>query len=116
MGGFLVEAGHEALHWSVVGHAKAKDSEICGYARHQATQSSQTTSIFLRSLLHTRDTGPSVALLRGEAIGPGNSRVCPFARHRDLSGRDRPRSHRDARLVGPATCKSAPVTIIPRPV
>ena len=32
---FLKDAGHEAIHWSSIGPASAKDNEICDYAREQ---------------------------------------------------------------------------------
>jgi predicted nuclease of predicted toxin-antitoxin system len=68
--GFLVEAGHEAVHWSVVGHAEAKDREICDHARRHGYAILTNDLDFPQILAHTRDTGPSVVLLRGEPLVP----------------------------------------------
>jgi predicted nuclease of predicted toxin-antitoxin system len=67
---FFGNAGHEAVHWSSVGSISAKDSEICAYARQHAYVILTNDLDFPQILAHTRQTAPSVVLLRGEPLVP----------------------------------------------
>lgn len=67
---FLLDAGHEAVHWSSVGSTSAKDSEICDYARQFSYVVLTNDLDFPQILAHTRQGSPSVALLRGEPLVP----------------------------------------------
>jgi predicted nuclease of predicted toxin-antitoxin system len=67
---FLNGAGHETCHWSSIGAASAKDREICDYARTNGFVLLTNDLDFPQILAHTRDTGPSVVLLRGEPLVP----------------------------------------------
>ena len=67
---FLGNAGHEAVHWSSVGQISAKDSEICHYARQYGYVILTNDLVFPQILAHTRETAPSVVLLRGEPLVP----------------------------------------------
>lgn len=66
----LSEAGHEALHWSIAGQPGAPDSEICTYAREHGYVVLTNDLDFPQILAHTRESGPSVVLLRGEPLIP----------------------------------------------
>jgi predicted nuclease of predicted toxin-antitoxin system len=66
----LNDAGHEAVHWSAVGAARAKDTEICDYAREHAFVLLTNDLDFPRILAHTRQAAPSVVLVRGEPLVP----------------------------------------------
>ena len=50
----LNDAGHEAVHWSAVGAARAKDPEICDYAREHAFVLLTNDLDFPRILAHTK--------------------------------------------------------------
>ena len=67
---FLMEAGHQASHWSCIGHPSAKDSEICEYARQQGFVLLTSDLDFPQILAHTREGAPSVVILRGEPLTP----------------------------------------------
>ena len=67
---FLRNAGHEALHWSSVGPNSAKDGEICDCARQQGFVILTNDLDFPQILAHTRQSAPSVVLLRGEPLVP----------------------------------------------
>ncbi|HEY1183054.1 MAG TPA: DUF5615 family PIN-like protein [Bryobacteraceae bacterium] len=67
---FLRNAGHEAVHWSSIGSNSAKDGEICDYARQHAYVLLTNDLDFPQILAHTRQTSPSVVLLRGEPLVP----------------------------------------------
>ncbi|MGD0772375.1 MAG: DUF5615 family PIN-like protein [Candidatus Solibacter sp.] len=67
---FLRTAGHETLHWSSVGSNSAKDGEICDYARKHGLIILTNDLDFPQILAHTRQTAPSVVLLRGEPLVP----------------------------------------------
>ena len=67
---YLVAAGHTAIHWSEVGSIRAKDGEICDYARDQKYVLLTNDLDFPRILAHTRDAKPSVILMRGEPLVP----------------------------------------------
>lgn len=67
---YLNGAGHETYHWSLIGAASAKDREICEYARTNRLVLLTNDLDFPQILAHTRDTGPSVVLLRGEPLVP----------------------------------------------
>lgn len=63
-------AGHQAEHWSLVGTASAKDSEICEYARARGSVLLTNDLDFPQILAHTREAKPSVVVLRGEPLVP----------------------------------------------
>ena len=67
---FLEDAGHEVVHWSPVGAGTAKDSEICDYARRHAYVLLTNDLDFPQILAHSRQSAPSVVLLRGEPLIP----------------------------------------------
>jgi predicted nuclease of predicted toxin-antitoxin system len=67
---FLRNEGHETIHWSSVGPISAKDSEICHYARQYSYVILTNDLDFPQILAHTRQTAPSVVLLRGEPLVP----------------------------------------------
>lgn len=67
---FLEDAAHEAVHWSSVGHGSAKDSEICEYGRQRGFVIVTNDMDFPQILAHTKDSAPSVVLLRGEPLVP----------------------------------------------
>lgn len=67
---FLRHAGYEAVHWSSVGSNRAKDSEICDYARQSVHVILTNDLDFPQILAHTKQDGPSVVLLRGEPLVP----------------------------------------------
>ena len=64
----LGDAGHEALHWSAVGDPTATDAEICAFARREGYVILTNDLDFAQILAHTRESGPSVVLLRGEPL------------------------------------------------
>ena len=66
----LVDAGHDAVHWSSIGSPMAKDSVICGYARDYGYVLLTNDLDFPQILAHTREAAPSVVLLRGEPLIP----------------------------------------------
>src|SRR5438067_1212150 len=67
---FLQNAGHEVVHWSLLGVSAAKDGEICDYARRHAYVLVTNDLDFPQILAHTRQNAPSVVLLRGEPLVP----------------------------------------------
>lgn len=67
---YLNDAGHNAIHWSSVGRLSAKDQEICDYARTRGYILLTNDLDFPRILAHTKDTKPSVILVRGEPLVP----------------------------------------------
>lgn len=67
---FLREAGHETVHWSSVGANSAGDDEICGYARQHSYVLLTNDLDFPQILAHTKESTPSVLLLRGEPLVP----------------------------------------------
>jgi predicted nuclease of predicted toxin-antitoxin system len=67
---FLRDAGHEAVHWSLVGSNSAKDAEICDYARRHFYILLTNDLDFPQILAYTRQAAPSVVLLRGEPLVP----------------------------------------------
>jgi predicted nuclease of predicted toxin-antitoxin system len=66
----LASGGHDALHWSQVGDPAASDSEICTFAREHEYVVLTNDLDFPQILAHTRQSGPSVVLLRGEPLTP----------------------------------------------
>lgn len=66
----LGEADHESVHWSTVGNPAASDSQICAYAREHGFIVLTNDLDFPQILAHTRASGPSVVLLRGEPLIP----------------------------------------------
>ena len=67
---FLRNAGQEAAHWSSAGSISAKDGEICDYARTHGFVILTNDLDFPQILAHTRQTAPSIVLLRGEPLVP----------------------------------------------
>ena len=67
---FLSEAGWECGHWSDVGDPKATDRVITKCARDYEFAILTNDLDFPQILAHTRDSGPSVVLLRGEPLTP----------------------------------------------
>jgi predicted nuclease of predicted toxin-antitoxin system len=61
---------HEALHWSEAGDTAASDKEICSFAREHEYVILTNDLDFPQILAHTRQSGPSVVLLRGEPLTP----------------------------------------------
>ena len=55
--GYLIEAGHEAVHWSAVGPVRAKDHDICDYARRHGYVLLTSDLDFPQILAHTREAG-----------------------------------------------------------
>src|SRR5215472_4019257 len=66
----LVDAGHYALHWATAGPPAAADSEICAFARKGGYVVLTNDLDFPQILAYTRESGPSVILLRGEPLVP----------------------------------------------
>ncbi|HXP87899.1 MAG TPA: DUF5615 family PIN-like protein [Bryobacteraceae bacterium] len=66
----LSAAGHEAVHWSVLGPIGAPDWIICEYAREHGFVLVTNDLDFPRILAHTLNRKPSVILLRGEPLIP----------------------------------------------
>lgn len=66
----LAGAGHEAVHWSEAGSPTASDAEICTFASEHEYVILTNDLDFPQILAHTRQTGPSVVLLRGEPLTP----------------------------------------------
>jgi predicted nuclease of predicted toxin-antitoxin system len=66
----LRAGGHDALHWSEAGHHAATDHEIFEYARVHRRLLLSNDLDFPRLLAHTRQSGPSVVILRGEPLTP----------------------------------------------
>jgi predicted nuclease of predicted toxin-antitoxin system len=67
---YLVDAGHEAAHWSEVGAKEAADTEICAYALQHAFTVLTNDLDFPNILSSTTADGPSVILLRGHPLTP----------------------------------------------
>lgn len=67
---FLISAGHQAAHWATVGAANAPDTVIFDYARRNDFILVTNDLDFPRLLAYTRESGPSVVLLRGEPLTP----------------------------------------------
>src|SRR5579863_9585218 len=66
----LSSAGHDAVHWSLIGSISAKDREICDYSRQAGFVILTNDLDFPQILAHTRESAPSVVLLRGEPLVP----------------------------------------------
>src|SRR6266568_1812789 len=88
--GYLIEAGHEAVHWSVAGPVSAKDRDICDYARRHGYALLTNDLDVPQILAHTREAAPSVILLRGEPLVPESRGGRTAARDASLSGGDQP--------------------------
>jgi predicted nuclease of predicted toxin-antitoxin system len=72
---FLAAEGHEARHWSTIGDVKAKDPKILAWAQERGFTVMTNDLDFPRILAQTRDGRPSVILLRGQPLLPGNRGV-----------------------------------------
>jgi predicted nuclease of predicted toxin-antitoxin system len=66
----LTQAGHEAIHWSTVGDARAPDTEILQVARDQGRVLFTHDLDFATLLASTRDRGPSVLQIRTHDVLP----------------------------------------------
>lgn len=66
----LNQAGMEAIHWSEVGRANAKDSEIMIYARTNDCVVLTHDLDFSAILSATQGTRPSVVQIRSEDVSP----------------------------------------------
>ena len=66
----LRDAGHQAVHWSSVGANSSGDDEICEYARRHSYVLLTNDLDFPQILAHTKESAPSVLLLRGELLVP----------------------------------------------
>jgi predicted nuclease of predicted toxin-antitoxin system len=67
---YLAEAGRHTVHWSSIGPPTASDEEIFQYARKDNLIVLTSDLDFSHILAHTRDSAPSVILLRGEPLVP----------------------------------------------
>lgn len=63
-------AGHEAIHWSQVGEVTAGDRTIMAWAREHRFVVLTNDLDFPQILAFTRESGPSIVLLRGEPLTP----------------------------------------------
>jgi predicted nuclease of predicted toxin-antitoxin system len=70
--GFLISNGLDAVHWSSVGRADAKDSEIMAWARDQGRAVFTHDLDFGIALALSRDGGPSVIQIRSQNITPSH--------------------------------------------
>lgn len=68
--GLLVSAGIEAVHWSAVGRADAKDSEIMAYAVENGCIVLTHDLDFSAILAATKAAKPSVVQIRSEDVSP----------------------------------------------
>jgi predicted nuclease of predicted toxin-antitoxin system len=66
----LVDAGIEAVHWSVIGMATAPDSQIFTYARENAAVVLTSDLDFGSILAATGAAAPSVIQLRSDDVRP----------------------------------------------
>lgn len=78
--GFLQERGFDAVHWSEAGDPRAPDAAIMQWAREHDSLVLTRDLDFAVLLALTRQTGPSVVLLRAqdvlpEAIGADTARI-----------------------------------------
>jgi predicted nuclease of predicted toxin-antitoxin system len=67
---FLTASGFECQHWSKLGNASATDCVITKWARDNGFVILTNDTDFPQILAHTRDSGPSVAPMRGEPLTP----------------------------------------------
>jgi predicted nuclease of predicted toxin-antitoxin system len=67
---YLNQRGCEAAHWSSIGLATAKDSDLCDYAREHGYAILTNDLDFPQILAHSRQGSPSIILLRGQPLVP----------------------------------------------
>jgi predicted nuclease of predicted toxin-antitoxin system len=67
---FLNQAGHEAVHWSTVGDARATDAEILRYGAQHGFVIFSHDLDFAALLAAARHTGPSVLQVRTHDVLP----------------------------------------------
>jgi predicted nuclease of predicted toxin-antitoxin system len=67
---FLKQAGWSTIHWSAVGHATAKDSEIMTWAASHRHAVFTHDLDFGTTLALTHASGPSVIQVRGQRVLP----------------------------------------------
>lgn len=68
--GFFAAENVEALHWSDVGDARAKDTEIMAWARQHGCVVFTNDLDFTALLAHTSASGPSVMQVRTQDVMP----------------------------------------------
>lgn len=83
---FLTKAGHDTIHWSSRGPSTARDREIFDYARQNGFIVLTNDLDFPQILAHTRESGPSVILLRGEPLVPETRGAALLRALRDCQG------------------------------
>jgi len=66
----LRQAGHHAVHWSVVGPAEAEDVELMAWARTHGFVVLTNDLDFGAILAATQTEGPSVLQIRSGAVSP----------------------------------------------
>jgi len=66
----LSSRGIEAVHWTTIGAANAKDTEIMSYARQNSYSVFTNDLDFSAILVSTRATSPSVIQIRAEDTRP----------------------------------------------
>jgi len=66
----LAAAGHDAVHWSAVGSPNAPDRELMAWAAANGRTVLTADLDYPAILAAGRRHGPSVVLLRGDAVGP----------------------------------------------
>jgi predicted nuclease of predicted toxin-antitoxin system len=67
---YLRSAGHDAVHWHSVGSGCARDRDIYEYAREHAYALLTNDVDFPQILAHTKQSAPSIIVLRGEPLVP----------------------------------------------
>jgi predicted nuclease of predicted toxin-antitoxin system len=67
---YLISAGHECAHWSDCGACDAPDHALCEFARSHGSVLITNDLDFPLILAYTRESKPSVILLRGEPLTP----------------------------------------------
>lgn len=66
----LRAGGHDALHWSDAGRHDATDHKIFEHTRVNQQVPLTNDLDFPRILAHTRQSAPSIVILRGEPLTP----------------------------------------------
>ena len=88
--GFLISKGLDAVHWSPVGRADAKDSEIMSWARSNGRAVFTHDLDFGVALALSKDGGPSVIQVRSQNITPshlGETVIAVLRSHADKIAR-----------------------------
>jgi len=66
----LATAGHEAVHWSDVGHVRAMDPDILRWARENGYVVLTHDLDFGDLLFASKESGPSVVIIREQDTSP----------------------------------------------